>query len=99
MGKTDSYLAGENIQIRAAVSDVEERNVQKIRYQSLTTTLIVALQHSPLFVSDQNQGFADTGVCVPPLRSGTQQEVEHNSTKKEIQNNSKISTFSSPFFR
>lgn len=77
MGKTKSYLAGGNAQIRADVSDVEERTVEKIRYQSLvsyqslTTRLIVALQHSPLFVSDQNQGFADTGVCVPPLRTGT----------------------------
>lgn len=70
MGKTNSYLAGGNTQIRAAVSDVEERNVQKIRYQSLTTSLIMALQHSPLFVSDPNQGFTDTGVCVPPLRTG-----------------------------
>lgn len=32
MGKTNSYLAGGNTQIRADVSDVEERNVQKIRY-------------------------------------------------------------------
>lgn len=56
MGKTNSYLAGGNTQIRADVSDVEERTVQKVRYQSLvsyqslTRCLIVALQHSPLFV-------------------------------------------------
>lgn len=56
MGKTNSCLAGGNAQIRVDVSDVEERTVEKIRYQSLvsyqslTTRLIVALQHSPLFV-------------------------------------------------
>lgn len=65
------------------MTDAEERNVQKIRYQSLTTSLIVALQHTPLFVSDQNQGFTDPGVCVPPLRSGTSNSIVIKKNPKQ----------------